>query len=265
MNTPGGDGQEMYKPSLPADQYTEVTLNQMRIGSGAEETGIILYVRGAVPNIGPAYVLGLYHDPSDLITYYLSAINSSDSAYDHDWVFPLISTGIVGAVPGTKFRLGVVGDYSTGSLYVDVNGKNIFTGALRDSPVYLPSGNVGLQLATVRPTPSTDDISISRWAAGSVSILSVTGNVGQPGILVQIVPIRMITNSTNPQILFAISDAAGNYAFQVSPGSYQITATDPANVYVYSRRATVIVSNAVVPDVNLRATLLNASNASNWI
>jgi hypothetical protein len=127
-----------------------------------------------------------------------------------------------------------------------VNG-HIFAGLVA------PSGAVVFSTATIVNAPSE----VQPSPAGTFSVL---GCVGLPNIQVQLTPVRMVTGgSTNSQLLYTISDALGNYAFQgVAPGQYQISAVDSTGVHIYRNRVAATVVNADLTDLNPVPALANA-------
>jgi hypothetical protein len=121
--------------------------------------------------------------------------------------------------------------------------------------VVTSSGAVSISAMTAITAPS-------ELQPAPANFINVSGSVGIGGILIQIVPTHF--NIANPQILFAVSDAAGNYSFVVptGQGGYLVSAHDPAGVYVYLHKEHITASPVDVADVNLSGTLLNASNAN---
>jgi hypothetical protein len=69
-------------------------------------------------------------------------------------------------------------------------------------------------------------------------------------------------NSAAPNIFWTVADASGFFDFVVPTGTYVLTGSDPAGVFVYRNRLMVVVSVADASG-NLTPTLKNASNASN--
>lgn len=115
------------------------------------------------------------------------------------------------------------------------------------------SGAVSISAATAITSPSE----LQPAPAGFVNIF---GNVGFPNIQVQLSPHRF--NNATSQILFTISDAAGNYVF-VAPtgiGSYTVTAIDPAGVHVYRQQDYVRAPLVDATDINFPPALPNSSN-----
>lgn len=165
------DGQAMFNQTLPSDQYAEATLNQMVVNGNLD-----LYLRGNLANLSPAYVLDLtgnFNDPSNTF-YRIAQLNSGGSGFDHIWANFL--TGLTIA-QGDVVRFSVMGGAGGGKIRFDLNGTNVFTGNLSDSSVQLSSGKTGMQLATITASPSVNDISISRWAAGTVVDPSAGGGM----------------------------------------------------------------------------------------
>jgi hypothetical protein len=84
-------------------------------------------------------------------------------------------------------------------------------------------------------------------------LFNVSG-LALPDIQIQCVPVHF--NAASPSIIYIQSDAAGNWAVQLAPGSYYLTGTDAApDVYWYHHRANVIVTTADISNVNLTASL----------
>lgn len=167
-----GDGQAAYIPAVPNDQYEEITVNSWAVGSGSPDflgAGPVLYLRGTTASIFPCLALTMSRNPDGTLAYDIEQVNNVGSGFDYVWTAFGAPTGVSFA-PGVKIRFGVLGNYSTGNLYFDINGVNIFTGALSLSPVPLLSGHVAMQLfTTLSPATIPADISLSRWAAGSVA------------------------------------------------------------------------------------------------
>jgi len=108
------------------------------------------------------------------------------------------------------------------------------------------AGAVTISSATTITTPS-------ELPPAPVGQFNISGS-GPADAQIQCVPVRY--NAANPQILFTLSDPAGNWSFQVVPGSYYLTATDgAADPYWYHHRANVIVTTTDVSNVNLSASL----------
>lgn len=188
------DGQEVFRPALPVDQYCEIVLgnivNSDLPGPVQYENIPLLYVRaGYAPNnfanLTPCYVAYLFNDANGVGWLDVYQIDLDISV-----PFNVGPIQVPTWICGDKFTVAVVGNYASGNIYVSRNGVLILTVPLSTSPTYIDAavtlGRAGLQLSqtvssdNTSPPTNTVDISITRWAAGSVNLVDVPSNYSVP-------------------------------------------------------------------------------------
>lgn len=173
-----GDGQGVYLPALPNDQYLEVIIDTLAPipADDSYEPVLLAYLR-TTPNFSgglwapDAYVIEIFNpDGGGGEVGFFQIVNGSTIVYGP----PTVPCPMW--VQGDKLTYAVIGNYATGSLYAFKNGVLILQTPLGAAPAinFLAGGISGLQLSQT-PTggglpPQTIDTSISRWAVGSVAI-----------------------------------------------------------------------------------------------
>jgi hypothetical protein len=151
------------------DQWCEVELKEMANGS------VDLYLRAGTPGLlQPCYdfyfAAAGFGTPGALLVQHIAA---DGATVTHIWV----ETGVTPGAPtpvfnqGDKLRVGIVGDATSGQLFVYQNGILLFQGALSDDAANVTlSGHPGMQLVAF--TPASGDIGVINFAAGSMSLSS---------------------------------------------------------------------------------------------
>lgn len=162
-----GDGQGTFDSVVPSDVYQEITMYDMGTGQG----GTFIYLRGGQGggDFTPCYVFeiggGFNTANCEYSVYQFDASHN----FVHFWADTVL--GALNLHRGSKIHVGVKGDYATGKLYLDLDGVNIFTGNLADSPAFISGGGIGWQIyLNNHPSPPNVNLfSVSRWAAGSIT------------------------------------------------------------------------------------------------